>query len=392
MPTINVKSSAGSYAVVCAPGALARARSLIARLGDSTGVYLVSSPRVWRHWGRAVAKAIPAKNSRKPILFDDAESKKRLSTIEEIARQLVRAGADRRATIVAVGGGVVGDVAGFAAAAYLRGVRLVHLPTTVVAQVDSAIGGKTAVDLPEGKNLVGAFYPPKLVIVDPAFLRTLPHREFRSGVYEVIKYGVIADPKLFEFLEKRMDAILRRDPKALDYIIGRSIAIKAHVVSKDERESGLRQILNFGHTLGHALETATHYRRFLHGEAIGWGMLAATLLAVATERLPFGSRDLDAMRIMRLIMSVGPLPTVPKIPPETIHRLLLGDKKARSGRVLWVLPTRIGKCVLGVEIPGDFAERLAGRLSQEFPSVDWALGPSLFKRKDWKVASRVVRS
>ena len=310
MPTITVKSSTGSYAVVCAPGALTQASKLIKRLGESTGTYIVSSPRVWRHWGRAIAKAIPAKNARRPILFDDAESAKRLWTVEGIARELVRAGADRRATIVAVGGGVVGDVAGFAAATYLRGVRLVHIPTTVVAQVDSAIGGKTAVDLPEGKNLIGAFYPPKLVVVDPAFLRTLPHREFRSGLYEVVKYGAIADPKLFAFLEQRMDSILRRDPAALDYIIARSIAIKADVVGKDERESGLRQILNFGHTLGHALETATNYRRFLHGEAIGWGMIAASMMALSLNRL----RLMDSFRIVRLVASVGPLPNVPAIP------------------------------------------------------------------------------
>lgn len=353
MPTVTVKSSAGSYAVLCAPDALARAAKLIAGLGDSTGTYLVSSPRVWRVWGRALAKAIPARNTRKPILFDDAESAKRLSTVEGIARDLVRAGADRRATIVAVGGGVVGDVAGFAAATYLRGVRLVHIPTTVVAQVDSAVGGKTAVDLPEGKNLVGAFYPPRLVVVDPAFLRTLPHREFRSGLYEVIKYGAIADPELFAFLEKRMDAILRRDPASLDFIISRSIAIKADVVSKDERESGLRQILNFGHTLGHALETATNYRRFLHGEAIGWGMIAASMMALSLDRLPL----MDAFRIVRLVASVGPLPRVPAIPGAKLRAIMAGDKKSRGGRVLWVFPRKIGKTDWGIEVPRPLIER-----------------------------------
>ena len=358
MPTITVKSSAGNYAVVCQAGALGRGAKLIGGLGDTTGVYFVSSPRVWRYWGRAVAKAIPAKNARRPILFDDAESEKRLAAVEDIARQLVRAGADRRATIVAIGGGVVGDVAGFAAATYLRGVRLVHIPTTVVAQVDSAVGGKTAVDLPEGKNLVGAFYPPKLVIVDPAFLRTLPHREFRSGLYEVVKYGVIADPKLFAFLEKRMDTVLRRDPKALDYIISRSIAIKADVVGKDERESGLRQILNFGHTLGHALETATNYRRFLHGEAIGWGMLAVTSMAVQMKCLPHW----DAARISALIASVGPLPPVGKISPAQLRPIMLGDKKARGGRVLWVLPSRVGKTEWGREVPWPLVARVVGQL------------------------------
>ncbi|MGB9069274.1 MAG: 3-dehydroquinate synthase [Candidatus Acidiferrales bacterium] len=354
--------------MISAPGSLAQASQLIAGLGESTGIFFVSSPKVWRHWGRAVAKAIPsAGNGRRPILFDDAESKKRLATVEDIARQLVRAGADRRATIVAVGGGVVGDVAGFAAATYLRGVRLVHVPTTLVAQVDSAVGGKTAVDLPEGKNLVGAFYPPKLVIVDPHTLRTLPHREFRSGLYEIVKYGVIADPKLFAFLAKRMDTVLRRDPKALDYIISRSIAIKADVVSKDERESSVRQILNFGHTLGHALETATNYRRFLHGEAVGWGMLAVTSMALQLKELARA----DAIRILELIVSVGPLPRLGNLSPSLLRRIMASDKKARAGRVLWVLPRRIGKTEWGRDVPWP----VVARTIHDLP----VLGNELFK-------------
>lgn len=346
MPTIRVTSSSGPYNVYCASGALARAASLVSRIPDATGVFLLSSPPVWRYWGRPLTK-IFGKSARGAILFDDAEAAKRLSTVEGIARELVRAGADRRAVLVAIGGGVVGDVAGFAAASYLRGVRLVHIPTTLVAQVDSAIGGKTGVDLPEGKNLVGAFYPPKFVVADPATLGTLPHREFRAGLYEVIKYGVIADAKLFDFLERRMDAILRRDPKALAYIIPRSAAIKARVVSEDEREGGLRQILNFGHTFGHALETATNYRKFLHGEAVGWGMLGATLLAVGTGRL----READAERIIRLVASVGPLPSLGKIRAGQLRPIFLSDKKARAGRVRWVLPRRIGSTQWGVEVP-----------------------------------------
>ncbi|MGA3293126.1 MAG: 3-dehydroquinate synthase [Candidatus Acidiferrales bacterium] len=361
MPTFRVTSSAGPYNVYCGRGVLSRAASLISRLGDSTGTFLLSSPRVWRYWGKILAAKIPGKASRQPILFDDRESVKRLSTVEGIARQLVRAGADRRAVLVAVGGGVVGDVAGFAAATYLRGVRLVHIPTTLVAQVDSAIGGKTGVDLPEGKNLVGAFYPPRLVIADPETLGTLPHREYRAGLYEVIKYGVIADEKLFAFLDRRMDAVLRRDPAALAYIIPRSAAIKARVVSADERESGLRQILNFGHTLGHVLETATGYRRFLHGEAIGWGMIAATLLALATGRLG----ESDAGRIIRVVASVGPLPSLGKIRAIELRPILASDKKSRGGRVRWVLPRRIGKAEWGVEIPWP----LVARAFAELPAI-----------------------
>jgi 3-dehydroquinate synthase len=281
------------------------------------------------------------------ILFDDRETAKRLSTVEEIARKLVRAGADRHSIVVAMGGGVVGDVAGFVAATYLRGIRIIHVPTTLVAQVDSSIGGKTGVNLPEGKNLVGAFYPPKAVIDDPDVLRTLPQREFRSGLYEVIKYGVIADAELFHFLEKRMPSILRRDCTALAWIIPRCAAIKARVVSKDEREGGLRQILNFGHTLGHAIEAETRYRRFFHGEAVGWGMIGATLLALGTGRLA----ERDASRIIRLVTHVGPLPSLRGMRAAQLRPILAGDKKARGGRILWVLPTRIGKTEWGAEVP-----------------------------------------
>ncbi|HKV06025.1 MAG TPA: 3-dehydroquinate synthase [Candidatus Acidoferrales bacterium] len=355
-----MKSSAGRYSVHCEPGALARAGPLLADLGDSTGTFILSSPRVWRHCGRAVARAIPGRAARHPILFDDREASKRLATVEEIARKLVAAGADRRAIVVAVGGGVVGDVAGFAAAMYLRGVRLVHIPTTVVAQVDSAIGGKTGVDLAEGKNLVGAFYPPKLVVADPALLHTLPHRDYRSGLYEVIKYGVIADRQLFAFLERRMPAVVRRDPAALGWIIPRSIAIKARVVSADEHEGGRRQILNFGHTLGHAIETATRYRLFLHGEAIAWGMIAATMMALATDRLPL----MDAFRIVRLVTQVGPLPEVPAIPAAKLRSILAGDKKARGGRVLWVFPHRIGKAGWGIPVEWPLVEKIVRSLPE----------------------------
>src|SRR6266849_1566539 len=282
---IQVQSSVGPYSILCGAGALRQAARAIAELGHFSSAHLVSSPKVWRAVGKNVERAFGVKNPRTVHLIDDAESAKNLRTVEALCRTLIRSGADRKSLLIAVGGGVIGDVAGFAAAAYLRGISLVHVPTTVVAQVDSSIGGKTGVNLPEGKNLIGAFYPPKLVVADPDLLRTLPHRELRSGLYEVVKYGIIADGILFEYLERHMPALLRRDPKALSWVIERSVRIKARIVSKDEREGGLRQILNFGHTLGHALEAATGYRRFVHGEAIGWGMVAATLLGVAENQI-----------------------------------------------------------------------------------------------------------
>jgi 3-dehydroquinate synthase len=361
MASIRIQSSVGSYDVVCARGLLARVAPLTARLSDSTGTYFLSSPRVWNLWGRKVSADVLRRGKPSVILFEDSETAKRLATVEEITRKLIRAGADRHATLVAVGGGVVGDVAGFVAASYMRGVRLVHVPTTLVAQVDSSIGGKTGVNLPEGKNLVGAFYPPRLVVADPDVLRTLPHRELRSGLYEVVKYGIIADRNLFEYLERHMEALVRRDPKALSQVIERSTRIKARIVSKDERESGLRQILNFGHTLGHVLEAATGYRRFVHGEAIGWGMLAVTLLGLAKNQI----RENDAGRIIRLIMSIGPLPSLAGIDARDLREIILGDKKSRGGHVLWVLPEGIGKVSTGREVPWP----LVARTFAELPTV-----------------------
>jgi 3-dehydroquinate synthase len=362
MPTIRIPSSHGAYRVYCSRGVLARADAVIKELGDSTGTFVLSSPNVWRHWGRALAKRIRGVRANRTFLFDDSEAAKNLATVELLCRALSGAGADRRAMIVAVGGGVVGDVAGFVAASYLRGIRLVQIPTTLVAQVDSSVGGKTGVNLPEGKNLVGAFYPPKAVIADSEMLATLPHREYRSGLYEIIKYGAIADVGLFAFLERHMMALLRRDPSALAWVIPRCMRIKARVVARDERESGLREILNFGHTVGHALESATGYRRFLHGEAIGWGMYAATLLGLATGRLS----ESDAIRVIRLMASVGPLPPLGGIPVGKLRRIIAGDKKARDGKVRWVLPRGIGKVQRGVELPW----KLIARTISELPDID----------------------
>jgi 3-dehydroquinate synthase len=358
MATIRITSSVGVYEVQCANGVLARARSMVANIGESTGVYLLSSPRVWRHWGKRVASALGITRSDRVVLFDDSEKAKRLETVEGITRALVKAGADRRSVIVAIGGGVVGDVGGFAAASYLRGVRLAHIPTTVVAQVDSSIGGKTGVDLPEGKNLVGAFYPPKLVVADPTLLATLPHREFRSGLYEVVKYGVIADAELFNFFEKKLPAILRRDDSSMGWLILRSIRIKAYVVEKDEHESGLRKILNFGHTLGHALETATNYSRFKHGEAVGWGMIAATMMAMAIGLL----EESEATRIIRVVAAIGPLPSLKGINIAKLRPIMLGDKKSQAGKVLWVLPTQIGKTEWNCEVPWQVVSRVFAEL------------------------------
>jgi 3-dehydroquinate synthase len=369
MEIITVRSRSGPYPVVCGRGALRRLKPLLAKSSDCTGVFVVTSRRVWSSCGARVKKALRGTRANRPILFNDAESAKNLESVQQICQGLVRAGADRRSVILAVGGGVVGDVTGFAAASYLRGVRLVHVPTTLVAQIDSAIGGKTGVNLPEGKNLVGAFYPPEFVVADPELLATLPARQFRSALYEVIKYGVIGDVELFEYLERNISTVLRRDPRALDWIIRRCVRAKASVVSKDEKEAGLRQILNFGHTFGHALEAATKYRRFLHGEAVGCGMIVASLAGLAVRRINMH----EAMRIVELILRVGRLPGWRRINVAAVLKAMQSDKKSQRGTIRWVLPRRVGQVEWGVELD----PALVARIIIEAPKMAAELGAHL---------------
>jgi 3-dehydroquinate synthase len=349
---IRVRSAAGKYAVLCGAGILRDAAGEIAKLGEFSSVQVLTSSQVWRAAGKTVRAGIPGNASQNLHVFDDAETRKNMRSAELLCRKLTRAGADRKSLIVAVGGGVVGDVAGFVAASYLRGVALVHVPTTLVAQVDSSIGGKTGVNLPEGKNLVGAFYPPRLVVVDADLLRTLPERQFRSGVAEVIKYGVIADAELFAYLEQNMEKLLRRDRDALDYLIPRCVEIKADVVGRDERESGLREILNFGHTFGHALESVTKYRRYLHGEAVAWGMIAAALLG---RELGITGAD-EVSRVASLIRKMGKMPDWPRVAPKILIAAMLSDKKTRAGQLRFVLSSRIGEAHSSEAVPMDALE------------------------------------
>jgi 3-dehydroquinate synthase len=261
---------------------------------------------------------------------------------------LTQLGADRDAVIVAFGGGVVGDVAGLLASLYMRGVDVVQVPTTVLAQVDASIGGKTGVNLRAGKNLVGTFHQPLSVLIDPEVLSTLPEREFRSGLYEVLKCGVIGKPDLFRRLEQIDLKTLRRDAVAMEWLIGESVKLKAEVVSADERESDLRRVLNFGHTIGHALEAESGYRRFLHGEAVAWGMVAAANLA---REVGACSAD-TASRIRSAVLGLGSLPRV-GAGSRDILQLIRSDKKTRNGVVHFVLPREIGR----VEVVDDVSEK-----------------------------------
>ncbi|HKV56519.1 MAG TPA: 3-dehydroquinate synthase [Candidatus Binataceae bacterium] len=273
------------------------------------------------------------------IEISAGEPSKSLVTLEQVYDRLVAAELDRASVVFALGGGVVGDLAGFAAATYLRGLRLVQIPTTMVAQVDSALGGKTAVNHRTAKNLIGAFYQPHLIVADVATLATLPEREFREGLAEVIKYGAIMDLALVESLERRMPAILDRDPDTLEQIVARSLRHKAFVVASDEREGGLRKILNFGHTLGHALEASAGYGSYFHGEAVAIGMVAAARLSS-----PYAGLSVDeASRLEQLLVAAG-LPT--ELPAgwlgEEFIRALRLDKKRRGDAVEFVLLDRLG--------------------------------------------------
>ncbi len=271
--------------------------------------------------------------------FLPGEASKRMATVVELARSMVRAGFDRKSAVLAVGGGVVGDMAGFLASIYLRGVPYIQVPTTLLAQVDSSVGGKTGVDLPEGKNLLGTFYQPRRVYIDYGVLATLPLEHFRNGLAEVVKYGCIWSRELFEFLESQRPRIFLYDPEVLEQLIYESCRIKAEVVSRDEREAGLRRVLNFGHTLGHALEAALNYE-ILHGEAVAVGMVAAArlseVLGVAAEPL--------AERLESLLAGLG-LPT--RLPggvsPERVLDFLSADKKVWHGRLTMVLLKRLGE-------------------------------------------------
>jgi 3-dehydroquinate synthase len=333
---IDVTTESAAYPIVIGKGVIDSLGSLLDSQAFSRRRFIVSSATVWKVHGPAVTKGAPGAEV---ILIPDGEHAKDARTVMRIYDALVQARADRGAGIVAVGGGVVGDVAGFAAATYLRGIAVAHVPTTLLAQVDSAVGGKVGVNHPLGKNLIGAFHQPRLVAADPNLLSTLPRREFRAGLYEVVKYGMAFERPLLEGLRADLRQVLQRDPEVLTPIIAESCRIKAGVVMQDERERGPRRLLNFGHTVGHALEAVTRYRRFRHGEAIAWGMLAAADLCVAR-----GSLQDDARRILAdLIAAMGPLPPVADLRASEVLEAIGRDKKIVNGRLHFVIVTDAGR-------------------------------------------------
>ncbi len=312
-------------------------------------VFVLTSPEIWALWGHSVLRSF----SEAPlVLFLPAgEQHKTMKNVERLTREMIRAGGDRGSFLIALGGGIVGDVGGFVAAIFMRGIPFVQVPTTFLAQVDSSVGGKVGVNLPEGKNLVGNFLQPRAVFGDIDALGTLPDRELRAGLMESVKAGIIRDRALVRFMEEHADAILQREPKALERVIAASVRMKADVVRRDERESGLRMILNFGHTVGHALEQATRYKAMLHGEAVGWGMVAA--LAVARRRGTITGAQMERMET--LIYRYGPLPRL-KASAARVMAATGSDKKNVGGVRRFVLPFGIGEAGVVEDVTPDEME------------------------------------
>jgi 3-dehydroquinate synthase len=341
VPVISVHTPTVDYDVTIASNLL---RNLCPRLRKLNAdrpfrPFVVTSPNIWALWSKPFLASF--KEAPTVLFHPPGESHKRLASVESLAQQLASAGADRDSLLLAFGGGVIGDITGFLAAIYMRGIPYVQIPTTLLAQVDSSIGGKTGVNLAAGKNLVGSFHHPQAVFADTELLRTLPAAELRAGLQESIKAGVIYDAQLFRYMEQNAEAILDTkkdaDTAALTRVVAASVRVKAEVVSKDERESGLRMILNFGHTIGHAIEAATNYKELLHGEAVAWGSIAA--LQVARGRGTLSEKDTE--RVTNLILRFGPLPAF-KATARKLVALTARDKKNRSGVRAFVLPTAIG--------------------------------------------------
>ena len=349
MRIIRVQTASAQYPVYVGDNLLASLASYIRKaVGKGQRKYFVlTSPEIWALWGKQFLATMP-KHAQPSILFLPAgERHKRLAQVERLAMEMTEAGADRSSLLVAFGGGIIGDVSGFLAAIYMRGIDYVQVPTTLLAQVDSSVGGKTGVNLSTGKNLIGSFHHPKAVFADVALLKTLPARELRAGLFESIKAGIIRKPNLFLFLEKNRESILACDSDALHRIITASVAMKAEVVGIDERESGLRMILNFGHTLGHAIEAATGYKKLLHGEAIAWGMLAA--LHISRSRSLVSEND--AVRIEQTIRAYGPLPRF-RANADKLLAAAGRDKKNKAGTRRFVLATGIGQSIVVENVTG----------------------------------------
>ncbi len=338
MSTVPVQTPGGSYPIHIDAGRLEQLAESIPH--DATAIALISNPTVSAHYGELVSQAL-AKTGKRLISIElpDGEAHKDWQTLTLIFDALLQNRLDRKAVLVALGGGVIGDMCGFAAACYMRGVRFVQVPTTLLAQVDSSVGGKTGINHPLGKNMIGAFYQPISVEIDTNVLATLPAREISAGLAEVIKYGLIIDADFFVWCEQNVAKLRALDPQAITYAIQRSCELKAYVVSQDERESGLRAILNFGHTFGHAIESGLGYGQWLHGEAVGCGMVQAAELSALIHGLSADSVE----RIRALVAAIGCPVQPPDLGSERWIELMQVDKKTEGGQLRFVTLPEIGR-------------------------------------------------
>jgi len=354
--TLEVGLGARSYPIHIGAGTLARAGATVAGAGARRAV-VVTNEIVATHWLAPLRASLDASGVASDVVtIADGEAHKNFATLESVVTRLLELRAERKTMIVALGGGIVGDIAGFAAAVYQRGMPFIQVPTTLLAQVDSSVGGKTGINHPLGKNMIGAFYQPRAVLIDTHCLSTLPRRELAAGLAEVIKYGAIRDAAFFAWLERSVDAMMAREPAALAHAIHESCRIKAEIIGADEREAGERALLNFGHTFGHAIEAAQGYGQWLHGEAIGAGMLIASRLSERVCGLPAS----DAHRVADLVARCG----LPTSPPSIAHarwlELMGRDKKVAGGVLRLILLERLGHAVIRADVePEDLEIALA---------------------------------
>lgn len=340
MKTVRVNLGKDSYEIYIGQDLFQQAARHFTESRSASRILLLSNPTVFDFYGDQFLSCFREFHEDVTcFLIPDGEKYKSLETVENIYTYLIAQRVDRKAALVALGGGVTGDVAGFVAATYLRGISYVQVPTTLLAQVDSSVGGKTGVNHRLGKNLIGAFYQPRAVYIDPDTLSTLPQKEYESGLYEVVKYGLIYDAEFFDFFEANLETIKRRDPEILEVVVSRSCEIKAEVISLDEREEDLRRILNFGHTFAHALETCVRYQGITHGAAVGYGMIAASLLSKHQKLLS----EEQCSRVIRVIQKIGTLPRLQKISFEGLYDVMQHDKKAEQGQLVFILLAGIGK-------------------------------------------------
>ncbi|HUZ47483.1 MAG TPA: 3-dehydroquinate synthase [Terriglobia bacterium] len=344
MRRFQVKSRLDSYRVIVGEGAWKQFRRF--PHAKYSSVFILTERPVWKHWRASFLEASGLVNAQE-VFVPSGEGSKSLRMVDRVASRLLNRRADRASLLIAFGGGVVGDLGGFVASTYMRGIDYVQIPTTVLAQVDSSIGGKTAVNVGAMKNLVGTISPPRLVLADPVVLQSLPERAFRTGFYEVVKHGILSGTTLFTLLEKEVGNLKPSGGDLLERIVASAAKVKVDVVNHDEHEADLRRVLNLGHTFGHALEEATGYRRLLHGEAVGWGLLCAARLGVLLGMLDAR----EAERMDALVRRVSPLPSIRDLDPAKILRLLSRDKKTVGGHTHWVVPERIGKVGIVRDVP-----------------------------------------